>query len=65
MIYDCFTFLNENALLEIRLNTLRDIVDKFVIVEANKTFFGEYKPKLCDETLWQDFADKVFLKGNK
>lgn len=59
MIYDCFTFLNENALLEIRLNTLRDIVDKFVIVEANKTFVGEYKPKLCDEILWQDFADKV------
>ncbi len=43
MIYDCFTFFNELDLLEIRLNILNDIVDKFVIVEMNKTFTGENK----------------------
>jgi len=36
-IYDCFTFFNEFELLELRLNTLNNIVDYFVIVEANKT----------------------------
>ena len=33
MIYDCFTFFNELDLLEIRLNTLNDVVDRFVIAE--------------------------------
>lgn len=38
MVYDCFTFFNELDLLEIRLNVLNDVVDKFVIVEATKTY---------------------------
>jgi hypothetical protein len=33
MIYDGFTFFNELDLLEIRLNVLNEVVDKFVIVE--------------------------------
>ena len=37
MIYDCFTFFNELDLLEIRLNVLSQVVDKFVIVEMNRT----------------------------
>jgi beta-1,4-mannosyl-glycoprotein beta-1,4-N-acetylglucosaminyltransferase len=37
-IYDTFTFFNELDLLEIRLNILNDVVDYFVLVEANKTF---------------------------
>lgn len=44
MIYDCFTFFNELNLLEIRLNILNDVVDKFVLVEATKTFSGKDKP---------------------
>ena len=43
MIYDCFTFFNELDLLEIRLHTLKDVVDKFVIAEATRTHTG--KPK--------------------
>ncbi len=43
-VYDCFTFFNEFELLELRLNTLWDLVDYFVIVEANKTHFNEPKP---------------------
>ena len=43
MIYDCFPFFNELDLLEIRLNTLAPVVDRFVLVEANKTHTG--KPK--------------------
>lgn len=44
MIYDCFTFYNELDILEIRLNELNDVVDKFVIVEATKTFQFNRKP---------------------
>ncbi|MEN6414738.1 MAG: hypothetical protein ABFC84_18530 [Veillonellales bacterium] len=36
-IYDCFTFYNEFELLELRLKTLYDAVDYFVIVESDKT----------------------------
>lgn len=35
MIYDCFPFFNELDILEIRLNTLFDTVDYFVIIEAS------------------------------
>lgn len=44
MIYDCFLFHNELDLLEIRLNVLDDVVDKFVLVEATETFSGLPKP---------------------
>jgi len=44
MIYDTFSFFNELDLLEIRLNELNDVVDKFVICEANFTHSGLYKP---------------------
>ena len=44
MIYDCFTFFNELDLLEIRLNTLNDVVDRFVLVEATRTHSNQPKP---------------------
>jgi beta-1,4-mannosyl-glycoprotein beta-1,4-N-acetylglucosaminyltransferase len=46
MIYDCFTFYNELELLEVRLHELSKVVDKFVIVEAPRTFTNKPKP-LC------------------
>jgi len=60
-VYDCFMFMNELELLELRLMTLNDVVDYFVLVEAgqthsckpkplhyeeNKENFGEYKDKI-------------------
>ena len=44
MIYDCFPFLNELDVLEIRLNTLNSVVDFFVIVESTHTFQKNPKP---------------------
>ena len=44
MTYDCFTFFNELDLLEIRLNVLKDVVDRFVLVEARQTHSGKDKP---------------------
>ena len=43
-VYDCFTFYNEFELLELRLKSLWDVVDYFVIVEADKTHTNKPKP---------------------
>jgi beta-1,4-mannosyl-glycoprotein beta-1,4-N-acetylglucosaminyltransferase len=37
-VYDCFLYFGEKELLEIRMEELWDIVDKFVITESNVTF---------------------------
>src|SRR5258706_16050382 len=42
-VFDCFTFFNEFDILELRLQTLWDVVDRFVLVEGDRTFTG--KPK--------------------
>lgn len=44
MVVDAFYFLNELDTLEIRLNILDDVVDKFILVEARETFSGVPKP---------------------
>lgn len=43
-IIDSFIFFNELDLLEIRLNTLNDKVDKFVLVESTVSHTGKSKP---------------------
>ena len=43
-IFDCFTFFNELEILELRLESLFDVVDNFVIVEADKTHANIPKP---------------------
>ena len=43
-VYDCFTFYNEFELLELRLKALWDVVDYFVIVEADRTHTNKPKP---------------------
>lgn len=43
-VYDYFTFYNEFELLELRLKSLWDMVDCFVIVEADKTHTNQPKP---------------------
>jgi len=57
MIYDCFTFFNENELLELRLMTLYDMIDYFVIVEAGQTFTGKRKP--FNFVLPEKYAKKI------
>lgn len=44
MVIDLFYFNNELDMLEIRLNILNDVVDKFVLIEAPLTFSGKPKP---------------------
>ena len=60
-IYDCFTFYNEFDLLELRLAELYDVVDHFVIVEANQTFTNRPKPFNFElnQTRYQQYLDKI------
>jgi len=60
-IYDCFNFFNELDLLEIRLNTLNDVVDYFVIVEATVTHSGIDKPFYYEDNMerFAKFKDKI------
>jgi beta-1,4-mannosyl-glycoprotein beta-1,4-N-acetylglucosaminyltransferase len=60
-IYDCFNFFNELDILEIRLNTLYDHVDYFVIVESNVKHNGEYKNFFLEENRerFEKFYDKI------
>ena len=44
MLFDAFLFCNEEMLLEIRLNELYEKVDRFILIESNKTFTGLDKP---------------------
>ena len=61
MIFDCFTFFNELDLLEIRLHTLKDVVDKFVIAEATRTHTGKPKELVFDKnrSRFAEFKDKI------
>jgi len=60
-IYDCFTFLNELELLELRLMTLDKITDYFVIVEANQTHSGVPREYLFEKNthLFEKFLPKI------
>lgn len=61
MIYDCFIFFNELDLLEIRLNELDSVVDKFVIVESTETFSKKKKSLYYSENKdrFLKFKDKI------
>ena len=57
MIYDCFTYFNEDLVLDLRFHILFDEVDYFVIIEGNKTHSGKSKKK--------NFQIEKFLKFKK
>lgn len=48
-VYDVFTFFNELDLLELRLEMLDSVVDKFVLIECVETFSGNPKPLYYEE----------------
>lgn len=50
-IVDCFTYFNEQELLELRINLLKDIVDHFIIVDADRTHTGKPKEFTCNKTI--------------
>jgi len=58
-IYDCFLFNDENHILEIRLNELKNYVDFFVIVEFGENHQGKYKGKKINSKLIKKFNQKI------
>ena len=62
-VYDVFPFFNELDLLEIRLNTLNDFVDEFIIIEADTTHSGLSKPYFADGALskLKKFTNKITI----
>jgi beta-1,4-mannosyl-glycoprotein beta-1,4-N-acetylglucosaminyltransferase len=58
-IYDCFTYFNEDLILDIRLNILDKYVHKFVIVEATRDHAGNYKKLNFNVNNFKKFKKKI------
>jgi len=62
MIIDAFTFFNEKELVELRIKYLSDIVDLFLIVEADVTHTGKRKswnfPEILNKNL-KEYSTKI------
>ena len=58
-IFDCFSYLDEDMLLDIRLNILDKYVDYFVIIEGNKTWKNNSKNFNFDINKFKNFKNKI------
>ena len=58
-VFDCFMFFDEEVTLEVRLNTLNDYVDYFVIVEAKFTHKGDQRDLLFNHEKFKKFKNKI------
>lgn len=62
MIIDCFTYYNEEELLELRINLLKNVVNQFIIIEGDMSYTGVPKPFTCIETLKKLGLDKENIR---
>ena len=58
-IFDCFMYFDEEIVLDLRLNTLNDYVDYFVIVESSFTHKGEKRSLKFNQQKFAKFKDKI------
>ena len=58
-LIDCFMYFDEDLVLDIRLNTLNDIVDRFVIVEATTDHAGNQKKLNFNKKNFKKFENKI------
>ena len=58
-LIDCFMYFDEDLILEIRLNTLNEIVDKFIIAEATRDHAGKEKNLNFNIKKFQKFKNKI------
>jgi beta-1,4-mannosyl-glycoprotein beta-1,4-N-acetylglucosaminyltransferase len=60
-IYDCFMFFDELDIIDIRFQTLFDVVDKFVIVESTRTHSNKPKELVFhnNKERFSKYLDKV------
>ena len=58
-IYDCFTYFDEDLILDTRLNIMNDDVDYFVIVESTYNHNGERRELKFNINKYQKFKNKI------
>ena len=58
-IIDCTSFYNEHLMYEIRLNILKDKVDKFIVTESTYSHSGQKKKLNFDINNYPKFKDKI------
>ena len=58
-IFDCFMYLDEDLVLDLRLNYLNSFVDKFVIVESKFTHSGKKRNLNFNFKKFEKFKDKI------
>jgi beta-1,4-mannosyl-glycoprotein beta-1,4-N-acetylglucosaminyltransferase len=58
-IFDCFLYNNEDLILDIRLNTLNQFVEKFIIVESQYDHQGNKKELNFKIEKYNKFKDKI------
>ena len=58
-IFDCFMFYDEEVVLDIRLNSLKNYVDCFVIVESKFYHNGKKRDLKFDINKYPKFKDKI------
>jgi len=58
-IYDCFMYFDEEVVVDVRLNTLNEFVDYFVIVESRFTHKGDPRELKFNHNKFEKFKDKI------
>ena len=58
-IIDCTSFYNEHMMYEVRLNILKDKVDKFIVTESTYSHSGKKKKLNFDINNYPKFKDKI------
>lgn len=58
-IYDCTSFYSEHMMYEVRLNILKDKVDKFIVTESTYSHSGKKKKLNFDISNYPKFKDKI------
>ena len=58
-IYDCTSFYSEHMMYDVRLNILKDKVDKFIVTESTYSHSGKKKKLNFDISNYPKFKDKI------
>jgi beta-1,4-mannosyl-glycoprotein beta-1,4-N-acetylglucosaminyltransferase len=58
-IYDCFMYFDEEVVLDLRLNTLNEYVDYFIIVESSFNHKGGKRKLKFNHKRFEKFAKKI------
>ena len=58
-IFDCFMYFDEEVIVDVRLNTLNEFVDYFIIVESRFTHKGDLRELKFNHKKFEKFKDKI------